>query len=118
MRTGVTEPLQKLSEYKAWEKVPPESPYGSLDALLKAEIGVDVKESYEVVRLRSNGGDRRSAKFQSTHRTLKRGETADYLTARIARDNPDILQRMKTGCGSAGRSSEAATHTQRRNAKK
>lgn len=25
------------------------------------------------------------------------GETADYLTARIARDRPDILERMKAG---------------------
>ena len=34
---------------------------------------------------------------KGSDRTLKRGETADYLTARIARDRPDILDRMKAG---------------------
>jgi hypothetical protein len=28
---------------------------------------------------------------------IKRGENADYLTSRIARDRPDILEKMKQG---------------------
>ncbi len=86
------------SRQHALRRLRKDRPYGSLDALLKAEIGADVKESCEIVRLRSNGGDRRSENFQSNNITLKtRGTAADYLTARIARDNPDILQRMKAG---------------------
>ncbi len=32
-----------------------------------------------------------------TDRVIERGNNADYLTARIARDRPDILDRMKAG---------------------
>lgn len=90
--------LGEFLSLKPWKVYPPEKPYGSLDALLKAEIGVDVKESLEAAKLRQNGGDRRSERFQRSGGTLKRGTTgADYLTARIARDHPDILRRMKAG---------------------
>lgn len=35
---------------------------------------------------------------QGANGTLKRGSNdADYLTARIARDRPDVLERMKAG---------------------
>jgi hypothetical protein len=47
-----------------------------------------------------NGGDRRSEQFQYSNQNtekLRPGESSDYLTARIARDRPDILERMKTG---------------------
>ena len=30
-----------LKEYEVWKRIPPENPYGTLDALLKAEVGVD-----------------------------------------------------------------------------
>jgi len=44
------------------------------------------------------GGDRKSEQYQGANNTLIRGSTnADYLTARIARDHPDILERMKAG---------------------
>ncbi len=44
------------------------------------------------------GGDRKSEQFQGAIGTLKRGSTSpEYLTARIARDRPDILDRMKAG---------------------
>lgn len=47
------------------------------------------------------GGDRRSEEAkadQGANGTLKRGSNqAGYLTARIARDRPDILERMKAG---------------------
>ena len=45
-----------------------------------------------------HGADESDSAFQGAVRTLKRGsESADYLTARIARDHPDILDRMKQG---------------------
>jgi len=43
------------------------------------------------------GGDRRSDQYQGNNITLIRGTNPDYLTARIARDRPDILERMKAG---------------------
>lgn len=51
--------------------------------------------------LNANGGDRQSANFQSynykTERMESAGTDSEYLTARIARDRPDILERMKAG---------------------
>ncbi len=85
--------------------MPPEKPYGSLEALLKAEIGVDVQESVAIVKTRA-----RAAKALTKHGELGRGRNrgnnitskvrgdhVEYLTARIARDRPDILERMKAG---------------------
>ncbi len=43
------------------------------------------------------GGDRKSEQYQGNNITLMRGTNPDYLTARIARDRPDILERMKAG---------------------
>ena len=43
------------------------------------------------------GGDRRSTIFQDKNSYLERGPTASYLTGRIARDRPDILEKMKDG---------------------
>jgi len=48
-----------------------------------------------------HGGDRKSEerRDQGAVRTFigKGSESADYLTARIARDRPDILEHMKAG---------------------
>lgn len=45
------------------------------------------------------GGDRKSekAKNQDDNVILIKGNAADYLTRRIARDHPEILDRMKAG---------------------
>jgi len=50
--------------------------------------------------LAKHGGDRKSevVQDQGSYRTLKaRGETADYLAARIKRDRPDIAARVEAG---------------------
>jgi hypothetical protein len=47
-----------------------------------------------------NGGDRRSEQFdynQTERVTSQGGADPEYLTARIARDRPDILERMQQG---------------------
>jgi hypothetical protein len=98
---------------RAWEKVPVERPYGSLEALLEAEIGLDIgyidqrTEEVKNRRLNGHGGDRKSAEArirtsearnQHSNGRLIYGEgSQEYLTARIARDRPDILERMKAG---------------------
>ena len=102
------ERLRKLEAYEAWAKVPPEKTYGSLEALLKAEIGVDVQESVAIVKTRALAAKLiKPAKHAGPGRGYKKtddniigfqcGSSADYLTARIARDRPDILERMKAG---------------------
>jgi hypothetical protein len=51
-----------------------------------------------VAPLLPNGGDRRSSSRTASERgTFATGNTADYLTARIARDRPDLLERMAAG---------------------
>jgi len=50
--------------------------------------------------LLEHGGDRISEARQGNDMTLpptRRGDDPDYLTARIARDRPDILAKMKAG---------------------
>ncbi len=53
--------------------------------------------------LQLEGGDKRSDQYQNHYYNYnsdspqQQGTSADYLTARIARDRPDILERMKTG---------------------
>ena len=49
--------------------------------------------------IKQHGGDRASPTNQVDYVILKHdgGNNADYLTARIARDRPDILDRMKAG---------------------
>jgi hypothetical protein len=80
----------------------------SFCALLKAEIGVDVQESVAIVKTRAlaakiikpakhAGPGRGRRKTGNVITGFQRGSSADYLTARIARDRPDILARMKAG---------------------
>jgi hypothetical protein len=45
--------LAEADHYRIYERVPPEKPYGSLDALLRAEVGADAEESVRVVRNRA-----------------------------------------------------------------
>ena len=48
--------------------------------------------------LNPNGTNQHSEKTgRDNNNTLKRGTDPEYLTARIARDFPDILERMKAG---------------------
>lgn len=60
-----------------------------------------MRRAKEAGSIGANGGDRRSEQFQSnnynTEKLEDRGTSLDYLTARIARDRPDILEDMKEG---------------------
>jgi len=37
------ETLCEVTQHKVWERVPPDKPYGSLDALLRGELGDDIE---------------------------------------------------------------------------
>ncbi len=84
--------------------MPPEKPYGSLEALLKAEIGTGVQQSVAIVKTRAMAakaltkhGELGWGRSRGSNTTSTNDRSAKYLTARIARDRPDILERMKGG---------------------
>jgi len=96
--------------HKIYERIPPENPYGDIDSLLHAEVGLTKAQAERDVALRAE-----IALPQRTRSEAKRGNKnaakeknnlcdtkivsvdADYWTGRIARDHPDILDRMKSG---------------------
>ncbi len=82
--------LGEIEKAKVYQLIPEKHPYGSLDALLKAEIGVTANESCDAIRLRSRGRPKKGEE-KGVNNTLMRGTTnVPYLTARIARDYPNI----------------------------
>ncbi len=77
----------------------------AIDAIIAERKSVAAMDRAQVTTvLAESGGDRRSEvakEFQVDVVNLKTkgGNDADYLTARIARDRPDILERMTAGVG-------------------
>ena len=106
--------LDELGKAKAWDKIPPDNPYGSMDAMLKAEVGLPAKE---VRRRITQAADRAKALEGKTITDGRRerhslipnpdnirvsdgtgwGTDPGYLARRIARDHPDIFKRMAAG---------------------
>ena len=111
--------LTALVEVQAWKKIPPEKPYGSLNAMVKAELGVSVQTVRNRIteareRAKRTAQDLHNGKSVTDGRTTRHiqesyldnikiaegttgGTSADYLARRIARDRPDILARMRAG---------------------
>ncbi len=122
--------LAEAEAHRIYDHTPPERPYGSLDAMLKAEIGKTLAESTADVAARAHDatpqrtleeamkGNKNAIKDKDAPgvteafliddstgrnspddiRTVSAyGTDADYLTGRIARDRPDVLDRMKAG---------------------
>jgi len=79
--------------------------YSSLDEMLQTEIGETALDATLKVASRAeaaeplapHGAIGRGRGNRDDNVTSKRGNQADYLTSRIARDRPDILERMKDG---------------------
>jgi hypothetical protein len=85
--------LGELEKAKAWEKIPPGQPYGTLDRLLMAEAGLDrrsIKRRLDEIRAaQSHGGARRVGESQGDTITLNstgRGTSVEYTVARLKRD--------------------------------
>ena len=72
-------------EYRIWEKIPYEAPYGSVEVM---------KEKLKV-------GDAAEARAKTALLAIQaqplRKRVSDYITARIKRDHPEIAQRMERG---------------------
>jgi hypothetical protein len=98
--------IKELLEEKVWERYPPGKPYGTVNTLLKAEIGYDLAESIKEVDRRAAdylaqhatpsgkpGGqpgnknavkDRDKNEVDNCHVRFKGSNDPEYLTARIA----------------------------------
>jgi hypothetical protein len=104
------ETLAEAEQHRIYEKVPPESPYGSLEAMLKAELGVGVEESRRakaqqmaadegVLPLNRNGGDRKTEDGVSglLDNSEQRGTGTSYLVRRLKRDHPEVAEALGRG---------------------
>jgi hypothetical protein len=107
------EALDEAERYRIYERVPPEKPYGSLDALLRAEIGLGVVESQIAVRARAaalagnpqvtesneHGGDHTTEEGKATllYKVAQYGTSQEYLIRRLKRDAPDIAEALGRG---------------------
>ena len=99
----------EAEEHKVWEKIPYDKPYGTKEAMLEAlGLGDDAQARLRVaenavaaVPLQPNGGVRRGDQYSghnTGHQPVNgRSQNTKYLSARIARDRPDIWERMKRG---------------------
>lgn len=91
--------------YQVWGKLPYDNPYGSKERMLEAlEVGdipaarARVAEKAMTAKPLGNIGDNQHNGGYTLEYTLPaRTSSTDYLTARIARDRPDIWERMKRG---------------------
>lgn len=111
--------IKELLNEKVWERYPPNKPYGTVDTLLKEEIGYNLVESMKEVDRRAadylakvtvparkpgnpSGNNQHQVKEKrkvdyNKHSKTKGGTDPAYLVSVIARDRPDILERMKAG---------------------
>jgi len=105
----------RLAAHRAWEKVPPDAPtpFGDEDTMLREVVGVDSATlNARVISAQERAenakpaltheeagtlGGRGNRKAPNHVSSFTHGNNADYLTARIARDHPDILARMRAG---------------------
>ena len=94
---------EDAENYAVWEKVPYDNPYGSKERMLKALDVGDIpaakarvmEKAMTATPLGEHGTNQHSegvARVASSRRNR-----SDYLTARIARDRPDIWERMRQG---------------------
>jgi len=106
--------LKEIEEYRIYDRLPdPDSPYGSLDAMLQAELGATEHQAREIKTIQQRTKDtgetikpiresrrptreeQKNGKYNNI--IVNQGTSAKYLAARIARDRPDILEEMKAG---------------------
>ena len=73
-------------EYRIWEKIPYEAPYGSVEVMKeKLKVG-DTAEARA-----------KTALLAIQAKPLRKRTANDYMSARIKRDHPEIAQRMERG---------------------
>jgi hypothetical protein len=119
--------LEEAEQYRIYERVPPEKPYGSLDALLEAEIGVNVETSKKIIslhsqelardpevrELRAAGGKKggrgnKNLAYIISKVSRQYGTSAAYLVRRLKRDVPAIAEALGRGEYPSARSAAKA----------
>ena len=89
--------------------IPPDDPYGTLNKMLKAEVGIDEQAIDRAIRkaeLATHGGDRKSPEFQVDNVKLNAGQGGNsetYTLRRLRRDRPDLADRVEHGKLSANK---------------
>ena len=84
----------QANEHRIWERIPADAPYGSLEVMKgKLKVGDAAEARVRVIDLavqakplKARGGDTRNGSAR-----------AEYLTARLAHDFPEIHKRMQQG---------------------
>ena len=100
--------LNEAEAEAIWEKIPPEKPYGSKAKMLaQVEVG-DSKDVHKQMRIQTLAAQAKALQRQGklAHEDKlyngnvlppKYGNNPEYLLERIARDNPDVFQRVIDG---------------------
>ncbi len=96
--------LGELEKFEVWKVIPPEKPYGSWDAMMKDIVGVGkveadltIQERAEKAEPLARHGEIGRGRDRVDGIKSKGGDQASYLTSKIARDAPEVLERMKAG---------------------
>ena len=92
-------------EHRAWEKFPQDEPYGSLEVMkeqLKVGSPGEGRSRTALLAIQAKplaraGGDRKRDQVDVRQLDHQGGNDAEYLTAKLARDAPDFLERMQNG---------------------
>ena len=95
---------REAEEHAIWKKIPPDNPFGSKEAMLeRLKIGDEDAAGAKIAGLAAvtkplqpHGVNQHTEELRQLNSSKKRYRS-DYLTARIARDRPDIHQRMLNG---------------------
>ena len=101
--------LSEAEEHQIWEKIPPDAPYGSKEnMLLQVEVG-DARDAQKRMKVQTLAAQARALKKYGGEKKQDNdqgsldypGRVSDrasrYLLARIARDHPDVMQRVMEG---------------------
>ena len=77
---------ETAEEYRIWEKIPYETPYGSVEVMkekLKVGDAAGARAKTALLAIQAKPSGKRTG--------------SDYISARIKRDHPEIAQRMERG---------------------
>jgi hypothetical protein len=94
--------LDELRKFKAWRVIPPGCPYGTLNKMLEAEIGLDgraIKTAIRKAELAAHGRPKKGDNV--TFLSGDRGNSETYTVRRLRRDHPDLADRVEQGALSA-----------------
>lgn len=97
------EVLADLIATEAWKHIPPDDPYGTLNRMLKSEIGLDERAIRAAIRqaeLAARGANALPGYkgWQRSSNTTSLGERGEsYQYRRLCRDRPDLAQRVDRG---------------------